>query len=225
MPQEVWTAVDDFVTSLSPVDSVLEAIVTETERAGLPAISVSPAQGQLLAVLVRSIGAESILEIGTLGGYSAVCLARALPNDGRMVTLDVDAMHATVARRNIAAAGLTDRVTVVVGPALDTLSSVHSDHPGGFDLIFIDADKEAYPEYWSWSLTLSHPGTLIIADNVVREGAVADADSHDPRVQGVRRLLELAAAEPRVSTGVVQTVGAKGYDGFSVSVLLPGAQP
>jgi predicted O-methyltransferase YrrM len=161
------------------------------------------------------VGARAILEIGTLGGYSAIWLARALPPGGRLVTIEVDGESAEVARANLARAGLAETVEVLVGPALETLAELR----GPFDLVFIDADKQSNPDYLAWALRLSRPGTLIVADNVVRGGAVADADSTDPRVQGIRRFCELLASEPRVAATAIQTVGAKGYDGFAIAVV------
>jgi predicted O-methyltransferase YrrM len=210
---ELWAAVDEYVGGLLlPPDAALDAALAESEAAGLPAIQVSPAQGQFLFLLARALRTERVLEIGTLGGYSTICLAR---GGGRVVTLEVSPEHAAVARKNIARAGLAERVDIRVGPALETLPTLQ----GPFDLIFIDADKETYPEYLTASLALSRPGTVIIADNVVREGAVADPSSQDPRVQAVRRFTERLAAEPRVGATVIQTVGAKGYDGFAMAVV------
>ncbi len=219
MSDEVWARVDDHFASLRDPDPVLGAVLSRSAKAGLPDISVSPEHGRLLTLLARGIKARAILEIGTLGGYSAVCLARALPRGGRLVTLEAETDHARVARENIAAAGLSDRIDVVVGPASSTLPRLETKYPGGFDFIFIDADKEGYPDYWQWSLRLSHPGTMIVADNVVRDGAVADPSSEDPRVHGARRYLELVAAEAGALDATVQTVGTKGYDGFSMAVV------
>jgi len=223
MPQERWAAVDRYIgESLVPADEVLEAALQASADAGLPPISVSPSQGKMLHVLARAQGARQILEIGTLGGYSAIWLARALPGGGRLITLEADPLHAEVARANLARAGLADIVEVRVGPAQDTLPRLRAGGDGPFDLIFIDADKSGYPDYLSWSLRLSRPGTMIIADNVVRDGAVADSASRDVNVQGVRRFIEMMAAEPRISATVIQTVGSKGYDGFGLGVVLAG---
>ncbi len=223
MLQERWTAVDGYIDeNLVPADPVLEAALRASADAGLPPISVSPSQGKLLHVLARSQGARTILEIGTLGGYSAIWLARALPAGGSLITLEAEPRHAEVARANLARAGLADIAEVRLGPAQDTLAQLHATGEGPFDLIFIDADKAGYPGYLSWSLRLSRPGTMIIADNVVRGGAVADSASRDVNVQGVRRFIEVMAAEPRVSATVVQTVGSKGYDGFALAVVLAG---
>jgi predicted O-methyltransferase YrrM len=218
--RETWTAVDDYVTDLLiPPDPTLDAALAAADAAGLPPIQVSPAQGKLLALLAQLRGARSILEIGTLGGYSTIWLARALPPDGRLVTLEAEPRHADVARANIARAGLAARVDLRVGRALDTLPGVAADARGPFDLIFIDADKPSIPEYFDWALRLSRRGTLIIVDNVVRDGALADATSEDPSVQGVRRFMTRMAAEPRVSATVMQTVGSKGYDGFALALV------
>ena len=221
MTQEIWTAVDDYVTNLFvPPDPALAKTLIDSDAAGLPAIAVSPAQGKLLMLLAQSIGARNILEIGTLGGYSAIWLARALPPSGRLITLEFSPVHAEVARANIAHAGLADRVEVRVGRATDTLSQMTADGEGPFDLIFIDADKPGYVEYLHGSLRLSRPGTLIIADNVVRGGAVAEPANDEPNVVGVRRFNEALAAESRVSATVVQTVGSKGYDGLAIAMVL-----
>jgi predicted O-methyltransferase YrrM len=218
--RETWTAVDDYVTDLLiPPDPTLDAALAAADAAGLPPIQVSPAQGKLLALFAQLRGARSILEIGTLGGYSTIWLARALPPDGRLVTLEAEPRHADVARANIARAGLAARVDLRVGRALDTLPQVAADARGPFDLIFIDADKPSIPEYFDWALRLSRRGTLIIVDNVVRDGALADATSEDPSVQGVRRFMTRVAAEPRVSATVMQTVGGKGYDGFALVLV------
>jgi predicted O-methyltransferase YrrM len=219
--QEQWTAVDHYLTDLFvPPDSALDAALRDSAAAGLPAINVSPNQGKLLHLLARLLGARTILEIGTLGGYSTIWLARALPAGGRLVTLESDARHADVARANIARAGLAEVVELRLGPALETMPQLAAEGRGPFDLIFIDADKESYPEYLAWSLRLSRRGSLIVADNVVRNGAVLDSASDDPRVQGARRFNELLAAEPRVSATAIQTVGSKGYDGFALALVI-----
>jgi len=218
--QKAWEKVDRYFEDLLvPNDDALDAALKENKAAGLPPIDVTQLQGKFLEFLVRVCRARRVLEIGALGGFSTIWLARALPEGGRVVTLELEPHHADVARRNLDRAGVLDRVELIVGSALETLPKLVSrDEP--FDLIFIDADKESYPEYLGWSLKLSRPGTVIVADNVVREGQVADADCDDPRVQGVRRFSELMAVEPRLSSTVLQTVGAKGYDGFSLSVVL-----
>jgi predicted O-methyltransferase YrrM len=208
-----WAAVDEYIgAALLPNDSALEAALADSAAAGLPAIQVSPAQGQFLFLFARALRAQRILEIGTLGGYSTICLAR---SGGRVTTLEVSPEHAAVAKKNIARAGVAERVDVLVGPALDTLPELN----GPFDLIFIDADKETYPEYLTWAIALSHSGTVIIADNVVRDGEIADPDSDDPRVQAVRRYIEALAIDSRLASTVVQTVGSKGYDGFALSIV------
>jgi predicted O-methyltransferase YrrM len=220
MNQQTWTAVDRYVDDLLVGhDAALEAALRASAQAGLPAINVAPSQGKLLNLLARVLGARAILEIGTLGGYSTIWLARALPADGRLVTLEIDATHAEVARANIAHAGLSQRVQLRLGPALDTLAQLAAERAGPFDLSFIDADKPNIPAYFKWALQLSRPGSLIVVDNVVRDGAVIEAASLDASVQGVRRLNELMASEPRVSATTIQTVGAKGYDGFALALV------
>jgi predicted O-methyltransferase YrrM len=221
LSQTQWTAVDEYLSDLLlPPDPALEAALDASRAAGLPAINVSAPQGKLLFLLARLQGARRILEIGTLGGYSTIWLGRALPPGGRLVTLEADPKHAAVARANLAHAGLGDVVEVRLGLGLNTLPRLVAEGADPFDLIFIDADKTGYPDYWAWALQLSHRGTLIVADNVVRDGAVADAGSDDPSVQAVRRYLALVAAEPRVSATVLQTVGAKGYDGLSLALVI-----
>jgi predicted O-methyltransferase YrrM len=211
MSQELWTAVDRYVTDL-----LLDPVPAAGD--GLPPHEVSPPQGALLELLARVAGARRILELGTLGGYSTIWLARALPPGGRVTTLEVDARHAAAARENLAGAGVAELVDVVVGPALETLPRLD----GPFDLVFIDADKRSNPEYLRWAIELSRPGTLIVADNVVRGGAVADPEDPDPSVRGVRAFLEALAAEPRVRATAIQTVGAKGHDGFALAVVGDG---
>lgn len=211
-----WRDVDDYFTRLLvPDDPVLTAALAASEAAGLPTIQVTPTQGALLNLLARMCGAQRILELGTLGGYSTIWLARALPPGGRLVTCEADPAHAEVARQNLAHAGLTDTVEVLLGPAEATLPTL----TGPYDLVFIDADKPAYPDYLRACLPLCRPGTVIVADNVVRDGRLADPDSTDPRVAGVRRFTELVAAEPGLSATGIQTVGAKGYDGFVLAVV------
>ncbi|MEJ7813159.1 MAG: O-methyltransferase [Gemmatimonadaceae bacterium] len=224
MSQEQWAAVDGYLTGLlvSP-DAALAAALEASAAAGLPDIQVTPTQGKLLHLLARVQGARTILELGTLGGYSTIWLARALPAGGRLVTLEADPTHAGVARANIERAGLAGVVEVRLGPALETLPQLAAEGRGPFDLIFIDADKEHMPEYFGWALSLSRRGSLIIGDNVVREGAVADAASADSRVQGVRRFLEMLAAERRVSATAIQTVGTKGYDGLAIALVVADA--
>ena len=221
MNPEQWTAVDRYITdALVPADPVLEAALQASTAAGLPAINVSPPQGKFLHLLARIHGAKTILEIGTLGGYSTLWLARALPAGGKVITLELDPKHADVARANFVRAGLAGLVELRVGKALDTLPQLAAEKCGPFDLIFIDADKVSIPEYFTWALKLSRRGTVIIVDNVVRKGAVADANTTDPSVQGVRRLNAMFAKEARVSATTLQTVGSKGYDGFTLAVVI-----
>ena len=219
--QNLWTEVDRyFCDLLAPADEKLEAALAANRQAGLPTIDVSPLQGKFLDILVRISGARRILEIGTLGGYSTICMARALPEGGRIVTLEVNPRHADVARANLLNAGVLDRVDIHVGRAIDTLPILASSGAGPFDLIFIDADKPSNSDYLAWALKLSRPGTLIVTDNVVRDGRVVQPESADADVQGVRRFTEMMAAEPRLSATVLQTVGVKGYDGFALAVVL-----
>lgn len=223
MSQDQWTAVDHYINDLFiPHDSALESTLAASTAADLPAINVSPAQGKLLHLLARAQGARKILEVGTLGGYSTIWLARALPAGGRLITLEFNPKHAEVARSNIARAGLAQVVEVRLGRAIDTLPQLATEKAGPFDLIFIDADKPGYPDYLPWALKLSRAGTLIIADNVVRKGEVANASTTDANVQGVRRYNQLLAAEPRVDATVLQTVGSKGYDGFAIALVTAG---
>jgi predicted O-methyltransferase YrrM len=220
MSQEQWTSVDRYITGLLvPGDPALDAALESSAAAGLPAINVAPNQGKLLYLIARLQGARSILEIGTLGGYSTIWLARALPPGGKVVTLEADAKHAEVARANIARADLASVVDVRVGRALETLPAIAKEGRGPFDLFFIDADKASIPAYFKWALDLSRPGSVIIVDNVVRGGGVLDAASLDPNIQGVRRFNELVSAEPRVSATAIQTVGSKGYDGFALLLV------
>ena len=215
-----WIEVDDYFAALfAPEDAALAAALAASDAAGLPSINVTANQGKLLTLLARLTGARRILEIGTLGGYSTIWLARALPPDGCVVTLEADRRHAEVARANIARAGFADRVEVRLGKALDTLPVLVAEKAGPFELIFIDADKPNNPRYLEFALALSRPGSLIIADNVVRDGRVTDPRSRDPSVQGIRRFNELIAAEPRLSATAIQTVGGKGYDGFVLALV------
>jgi predicted O-methyltransferase YrrM len=218
MTQRVWTEVDDYISDLLiGADPALDGAQAAGEKAGLPQISVSPTQGKMLNLIARIHGARKILEIGTLAGYSTIWLARALPPDGKLITLEYEPRHAEVATANIAAAGLADRVEVKVGAALDTLPTLVDEAP--FDLFFIDADKVNNPRYVQWALDHSRPGSVLIVDNVVRSGLVTDATSTDPSVVGTRELGALLAKEPRVSATMVQTVGEKGYDGFALAVV------
>jgi predicted O-methyltransferase YrrM len=221
MSQDTWNAVDDYLTdTLVRPDAILEAALRDSEAAGLPAISVSPPQGKFLNLLARVQGARNILEIGTLGGYSTIWLARALPPSGRLVTLEVDPKHAEVARANLARAGFANIVQVRLGRAIDSLPELEREAAGPFDLAFIDADKPSNPDYFTWALRLSRRGAVIVVDNVVRGGAVADAGTSDAAAQGVRRLNQLMASEPRVSATALQTVGIKGYDGFALALVV-----
>jgi predicted O-methyltransferase YrrM len=219
--QAVWTKVDKyFCDLLAPCDDKVDAALEANESAGLPAIDITRLQGKFIDFLVRLCGARRVLEIGTLGGYSTIWLARALPAGGHVVTLELDPHHARVARGNLRNAGVEERVDVRVGPANDSLAAMVKSDAERFDLIFIDADKQGYPQYLEWAMKLSHVGTVIVADNVVREGKVIDEKSDDENVQGVRRFTELLAAEPRLSATVLQTVGSKGYDGFALAVVV-----
>jgi predicted O-methyltransferase YrrM len=221
MTKKQWTAVDTYVTDLlHPPDPVLDAALADSAAAKLPAIAVSATQGKLLTLLALGQGARNILEIGTLGGYSTIWLARGLPPGGRLITLEYEPKHAAVARANIARAGFAEVVEVRLGRAQDTLPQLAAEGRGPFDLIFIDADKTSYPEYLAWAVKLSRRGTMIIADNVVRDGKVIDAANADPMIQGVRRFYEALAAEPRVSATTIQTVGCRGYDGFTIAVVI-----
>jgi predicted O-methyltransferase YrrM len=214
MTPETWTSVDRYFEKLLPQDPILEAALTASNAAGLPPIAVAPNQGRMLQLIAQMQHARRILEIGTLGGYSTIWLARALPADGKLVTLEIDAKHADVARANFARAGLGDRIELRLGPASQSLRALIAEKAAPFDLIFIDADKVNSPDYFTCSLALSRPGTIIIVDNVARKGAVIAAESPDPAVIGMRRLTEMIAKESRVSSTAIQTVGVKGYDGF-----------
>ena len=221
MSESMWEAVDRYFGDLLLAkDPALAAALTESEAAGLPEIAVAPNQGALLNLLVQAIGARRILEIGTLGGYSTVWLARALPAGGRLISLEVSPKHAEVARRNVDNAGLSGVVNVRVGRALDLLPGIAAAGEGPFDLVFVDADKPSNPDYFDWAVRLARKGSLIVIDNVVRGGAVADGDSFDPNVKGVRSLAERMAADKRVSATVIQTVGVKGYDGLAIALVL-----
>jgi predicted O-methyltransferase YrrM len=221
MTQKTWNAVETYLNeSLVPADTALQAALKNNTASGLPTIDVAPHEGKLLYLLAKMRGARRILEIGTLGGYSTIWLARALPEQGSLITLELDPKHAEVARANIAGAGLSSKVEVRLGPALDSLSKLHAERTEPFDFIFIDADKSGYPDYLDWSLQLSLPGAVIVADNVVREWAVIEADSKDASVQGVRRFFDKIAADPRLEATAIQTVGTKGYDGFALAVVV-----
>ena len=220
MSQGIWTAVDQYISdTLVPADPALEAALLASNKAGLPAINVAPNQGKLLHLLARLRQARRILEVGTLGGYSTIWLARALPADGRLVTLELDSRYADVARANFARAGLTDRIDLHVGLATVGLARLVSNRCEPFDLVFIDADKAGTADYFASALKLSCRGTVIIVDNVVRNGAVIDSASTDASVIGIRRFNEAVAAEPRVTATAIQTVGVKGYDGFALLLV------
>ncbi len=221
MGEERWRAVDEYVAGLlAPPDEALDAALRASEAAGLPAIQVTPPQGKLLQVLALTLEARTVLEFGTLGGYSTIWLGRALPADGRLISLESSPEHAEVAWASIARAGLAEIVELRVGVALETLALLEAEGAGPFDLVFIDADKVNTPGYFAWALGRVRRGGLIIADNVVRFGALADADSEDPAIQAQRRFHEMLAAEPRVSATTIQTVGGKGYDGFTIALVL-----
>jgi len=221
--QEKWTAVDQYISdNLIPSDPALEAALAANAAAGLPAIDVSPNQGKLLHLLAAIKRPQRILEIGTLGGYSTIWLARALAPGGRLVTLEVEPKHAAVARANLTRAGFSGLVDIRLGPAAQSLAQLHAEGAAPFDVIFIDADKPSNPIYLGWALKLSTPGSLIIVDNVIREGAIVDPASSDPSVQGTRALFQMLAAEPRLSATAVQTVGSKGYDGFIMALVIAG---
>jgi predicted O-methyltransferase YrrM len=216
MSREQWAQVDEYIHGLLiENDPVLDAALQTSKAAGLPSIAVAANQGKWLQLTARALSARTILEIGTLGGYSSIWLGRALPKDGRLISLEIDPKHAEVARANIARAGLSERVEVRLGAALESLPRLAAEDRGPFDFIFIDADKENIPEYFTWALELSRSGTVIVVDNVIWRGAVVDANSGDSAVQGVRRFNELLAREKRVSATEIQTVGSKGYDGFA----------
>ncbi|CAN5364721.1 O-methyltransferase [soil metagenome] len=211
MAEETWSAVDDYLTDrLLTLDPTLEAALRANREGGLPQIDVSATQGKLLHLLAKLHGAKTILEVGTLGGYSTIWLARALPEDGHLTTLELESKHAEVARKNLDNAGIGTKVEIKVGPAAKTLPALQ----GPFDMIFVDADKPSNPIYWREALRLSRPGTLIIVDNVIRNGGVADETSEDPGILGTREMMALIHEEPRVEATAIQTVGSKGYDGF-----------
>lgn len=215
-----WAEVDEFVNGLlAPADEALEATLKAGVEAGLPEIQVSPPQARLLEILARSIGARTVLEFGTLAGYSTIWLARALPEGGRLITLEADPEYAEVARTNIANVGLSHLVELRVGPALDSLPALDAEGAGPFDFVFIDADKIHTPDYFTWALDRIRPGGLIVADNVIRDGALVDPETDDPTIPAQRHLHELIAADPRVTATTIQTVGAKGYDGFTLALV------
>ena len=220
MTQKTWTAVDKYVSEmLVHPDKVLDAALEASADSGLPKIAVAPNQGKLLMLLARSINARTILEIGTLGGYSTIWLARALPKGGHVVTLEAEPRHAEVARANFDRAGLGQMIDLRLGKALDTLPKLAAEKPAPFDFIFIDADKENIPDYFTWSLKLARTGSMIVVDNVVRDGLIIDAKSHNHSIRGVRRFNEMLKQETRVSATTIQTVGVKGYDGFTLALV------
>jgi predicted O-methyltransferase YrrM len=221
MSQDLWTRVDDYINSVTiGPDAALEAAAAAAAAAQLPPISVTPAQGKLLHLMARAHGATRILEVGTLAGYSTIWLARAVPPEGRVITLESDARHADIARTNIERAGLTGRVDVRLGNALETLPQLAAERQPPFDFTFVDADRTNLAEYFDWAVRLSRPGSVIIVDNVVRKGGVVDASSDDPNVKGVRRFNDRLKADTRVTATMVQTVSAKGYDGFAMALVL-----
>lgn len=219
--RERWEAVDDYIAGLFVgEDPALDGALAASREAGLPPINVAPNQGKLLHLLVRALGARTVLEVGTLAGYSTIWLARALPEDGHVVTLELEPRHAEVARGNLERAGLDGMVSVRVGRALDTMAELAKEGAGPFDFVFIDADKQSNADYFEWALRLTRPGSVIVVDNVVRDGAVVDEDNVDPAIEGTRRLNARMADEPRVSVTEVQTVGVKGHDGFALALVL-----
>jgi predicted O-methyltransferase YrrM len=220
MSERRWRAVDAYFNeTIVGRDSVLEATLKANAAASLPSIDVSPVQGKLLTLIARMAGAKRALEIGTLGGYSTICIARALPPEGRLLSIEYNDKHANVARANIARARLADRVEVRAGAALEILPKIEAEGLGPFDFVFIDADKSNNANYLSWALRLSRPGTAIVVDNVVRDGRIADASARDPDVTGTRRMFEMMAREPRLQATAIQTVGDKGWDGFALAVV------
>jgi caffeoyl-CoA O-methyltransferase len=221
MTQTQWTAVDNYINDLLVrSDSALDATIQSTIDAELPQINVAPNQGKLLHILAQIQGATRILELGTLAGYSTIWLARSLPADGKLITLEANPKHAQVARENIERAGLANIVEIRIGTALDTLSQLATEGQAPFDFVFIDADKANIPDYFTWALKLTRRGSVIIVDNVIRKGAVIDADSTDVNIQGVRKFNTLLADEPRVKATTIQTVGSKGYDGLAIALVV-----
>ncbi|KUM23696.1 methyltransferase [Mesorhizobium loti] len=220
MSSKTWVAVDDYiVSSLFDADPALDAVLAANREQGLPAIDVSAAQGKLLSLLVRIRGAKRVLEIGTLGGYSTIWMARGLPADGKVVTLELDPHHVKVARSNFERAGVSERVELRIGPALQSLAELNSEDAGPFDLIFIDADKPNNPNYLTWAMRLARPGTVIVCDNVIRDGAVVKEHSGDANVEGARAAFSFIGGEKRLDGTAIQTVGAKGYDGFAIAIV------
>jgi predicted O-methyltransferase YrrM len=220
MNSELWTAVDRYVSDLLiPADAILESVLQTSADAGLPPINVAPNQGKFLQLLAKIRGAKNILEIGTLGGYSTLWLAGALPKNGKLVTLEFEPRHAEVARKNFANAGRASQIELRLGAAAENLRQLIAEDHAPFDFVFIDADKENYLDYFKLALRLSRAGTCIVADNVIRHGAVIEPNHEDSRVQGVRRFMDALAAEPRVTATAIQTVGSKGYDGFAIALV------
>ena len=220
MSEALWGRVDDYIVDrLVKEDAALAGVLAANAAAALPAMDVSAAQGKYLNLMVRITGAKRVLELGTLGGYSTIWMAKALPADGRLVTLEYDPKHAQVARKNIDAAGVGDKVTIHVGAAVDTLPVVAAQNPEPFDFIFIDADKPSNPIYLDWAVKLSRPGTVIILDNVIRDGKVLDPDNADPRIIGTRAAYDIIGSHPRLEATALQTVGSKGWDGFAIMVV------
>jgi predicted O-methyltransferase YrrM len=216
-----WVDVEDWISGqLVRQDAALEDALTESDRAGLPAIEVPPTTGKFLHLLVRIAGARSILEIGTLGGYSTIWIARALPDDGRVVSLELKPENAELARRNVDAAGVGERVEIRIGPAVETLTAMADAGEGPFDIVFIDADKSENPAYYEQSLRLTRSGSLLVCDNVVRDGSVLDESSDDPSVHGIRRFMQMVGDDPRVDATALQTVSSKGYDGFALALVV-----
>jgi predicted O-methyltransferase YrrM len=221
MNQDTWTEVDEyFKDKLIGIDDALDAALTNSEMSGLPPINVAPNQGKLLHLLAKVQGAKSVLEIGTLGGYSTIWLAWALPEGGQLVSLEYDEKHAEVSQQNIEHAGLADRVEIIQGAALDTLPTLVNDKRAPFDFVFIDADKQNNSNYVKWALKMTRPGSIVIVDNVVRGGTLAEANSDDPNVQGARALFDLLENEPRLDATALQTVGIKGYDGLVIALVV-----
>jgi len=221
MTQEIWTAVDEYINGFFvPSDAALDAALAASASAGLPNIQVSPAQGKMLHVLARLVGARNILELGALGGYSGIWMARALPPGGKLLTLEASEKHAEIAKANYARAGLSNVIDLRLGKALDLLPQVATERRGPFDLIFLDANKSDMAEYFDWAVKLSRPGSVIVADNSISRGRVLDTDSDDPDVQGCRLFHERVAADQRVSATEIQTVGVKGWDGFTLIAVL-----
>jgi predicted O-methyltransferase YrrM len=220
MPQDRWNEVDEYVAELlSRDDAALSGALDAANAAGLPPISVAAPQGKFLHLLARLMGARQILEIGTLGGYSTIWLARALPRGGHLTTLEIDPAHAAVARSSLISAGLGDSTDVRVGPALESLPGLKAEGAGPYDLVFIDADKQNNAQYVRWALDLTRPGSVIVVDNVIREGSVTDAQSANPNVRGAREVLQLIATDPRLDGTALQTVGSKGWDGFALALV------